>query len=68
MRPSLASIFLVAVGFGQGAVASCTSDDKIAGMKQEIKTIRSHSVADAEAIPYAPEAYRVFTITYVDCY
>ncbi|CEJ87756.1 hypothetical protein VHEMI04505 [[Torrubiella] hemipterigena] len=41
----------------------CSDQNKIAGVMSEIKTIRSHSVADAEAIPYAPEAYRVFTIT-----
>ena len=67
MRTNWSLPVLAAAVFGAvGGAASCTDNQKIAGVMQEIKTIRSHSVADAEAIPYAPECYRVFTITYVE--
>lgn len=45
-----------------GNAAGCTSQDKIAGVKKEIQTIRSHSISDGLAIPYAPDVYRVFAI------
>ena len=37
---------------------------KIAAIKQEIKTISSHSAVDAALIPLAPLASRTFLITY----
>lgn len=60
---TLALVSLATVGDG-----ACTDSQKIAGVKQEIATIRSHSIADANKIPYAPLAYRIFTITYHDSF
>ncbi|KAF2207251.1 hypothetical protein CERZMDRAFT_102536 [Cercospora zeae-maydis SCOH1-5] len=42
--------------------APCTSDRKIAAIKQELRTIISHSSADAALIPLAPLASRTFVI------
>lgn len=43
---------------------TCRCDDKIAAVKQEIATIRSHTLADANKIPLTPAATRTFLITY----
>lgn len=48
-----------------GNAAECTAQEKIAGVKKEIQTIRSHAISDGLAIPYAPDVYRVFTIMLV---
>ncbi|CAK1356771.1 uncharacterized protein RHO25_009047 [Cercospora beticola] len=44
------------------AAAPCTSARKIEGIKQELRTIISHSFADAAKIPLAPLASRTFIV------
>ncbi|KAM3425770.1 hypothetical protein BST61_g7700 [Cercospora zeina] len=44
------------------AAPACTSDRKISAIKQELRTIISHSFADAALIPLAPLASRTFII------
>ncbi|KAK5696074.1 hypothetical protein LTR97_008494 [Elasticomyces elasticus] len=43
--------------------SSCSSAARIAAVKAEIQTIRSHTVADAAKIPLTPFASRTFIIT-----
>lgn len=42
--------------------ATCSNAQKMAGMRQELVTIGSHSFADANKIPYAPLCSRTFII------
>lgn len=44
---------------------SCTFEQRRAGVQQEIATIRSHTLEDANKIPLAPLASRTFFITQV---
>lgn len=60
-----AALAAIAAFASVGNAAGCTSQEKIAGVKKEIQTIRSHAVSDGLAIPYAPAVYRVFTIMLV---
>lgn len=67
---TLTSLFLVAI---QSAIASplaerqtaCTAARRIAGAQQFMKTIDSHSLADANQIPLALTCSRIIFVTYV---
>lgn len=41
----------------------CSCDNKITAMKQEIATIRSHTLNNANKIPLTPTAPRTFFVT-----
>lgn len=45
---------------------SCTAAQRIAAVKAEIATIRSHTAADAAKIPLTETASRTFFVTYVN--
>ena len=44
--------------------STCSSESRIAAVKAEIATIRSHTEADAAKIPLTPTASRTFFVTY----
>ncbi|PPJ53942.1 hypothetical protein CBER1_05824 [Cercospora berteroae] len=52
----------VAAPEAAAAAAPCTSACKIEGIKQELRTIISHSFADAAKTPLAPLASRTFIV------
>jgi hypothetical protein len=44
------------------AAPTCTPEQRLAGVKQLVKTIETHSFADAAKIPLAPSVTRVVTV------
>lgn len=52
-------------GGGGGGSHGCSYAKKRAAVQAELKTIASHSAADAAAIPLDPNASRTFYLTYV---
>jgi len=69
MHISVSLVFSLAASASAAALqnrqASCTFERRRAGVQQEIATIRSHTIEDANKIPLAPLASRTFFITQV---